>query len=395
MRRIKFLLVFVLLALLLSAAMGPMHAQEPHIGSSIDQIRWLTYNDPRFDFTIEYPSNWTVQPRTDNPDATGEVLVFAGPEREKGRSPYIAIGHYLYAVKSRDSLADWTARYPLQFPASEIQISETREFLVDGAEAVYIRGRSPLTEYQYTNIRQGRVVWFAWANFGDSADTQDFEIYNHMAASLKFGDQSPISLQDIYGSDFRPNGLNSFSSGSAKSHHLAALLPQRPQIASNWWSPVLNSYGNQWPITCGSAMHRNGSYYAADVGAPENWQVRTANVGQVEFTGWNPSGYGNLVKMGPYGGGVGYRHYYAHLIGITWPATQVGNYIDRDVMIGWVGGTGGVPVHLHFHVQDGQYESISNGVTLVGMYGFRDNPDDPYYPCNDGVSHYNCAWMGR
>ena len=30
--------------------------------------QWDTFTDPRYDFTVEYPSGWIVTPRTDGPD---------------------------------------------------------------------------------------------------------------------------------------------------------------------------------------------------------------------------------------------------------------------------------------------------------------------------------------
>jgi murein DD-endopeptidase MepM/ murein hydrolase activator NlpD len=162
------------------------------------------------------------------------------------------------------------------------------------------------------------------------------------------------------------------------------------ELASGWLSPIIATppYG----VTCGSSAHVNGALYAADVAVPYGAPVYAAHGGVIEIAGWDPSGYGNLVKLRP-ADFTGYRHYYAHLKDIHSSVKgNIGAHVDKDQLIGWVGNTGNVTgTHLHFHVQN----DLGVGVTLIGMTGFTDNSNDPYYPSNDGVSHYPCAWMGR
>lgn len=53
-------------------------AQAQPVPVEAGAIRWLTYVDPRFDFSIRYPSNWQVVPRDDSdPNAVSGILVFA------------------------------------------------------------------------------------------------------------------------------------------------------------------------------------------------------------------------------------------------------------------------------------------------------------------------------
>jgi len=361
--------------------------------SAAPATQWLVYSDPRFDFSLEYPADWTVQPRTDDPTTISEVLVFASPELNSSGAPYsISIGQYLYEINTKDTLSNWTEQYPSEFTAAEIETSIKRIKTVSQSVALYIRGRNPVSEYQFTNIRRGSVVWFVYANYGDSADSSYNEIYDHVVNSFKFGRKSPNTLQDIYGSSFGlgnlPSTLTLARQGSPK-NGLAKLLPRPNDLGAPWKSPVFKNGGNLWPVTCGSPLHTQGATYAADVQASYNWDVYAANGGTVEKAGWE-AGYGNLVKINS----GGYRHVYGHLSSIQL-GINVNTVVFVDTKIGRVGNTGGVPTHLHFHVQNGQFQSNSSGVTLVGMYVFNDNPSDNYYPSSDGVDHPNCASTGR
>jgi murein DD-endopeptidase MepM/ murein hydrolase activator NlpD len=160
------------------------------------------------------------------------------------------------------------------------------------------------------------------------------------------------------------------------------------ELGSGWWSPVVGNY----QVICGSAAHVNGALYAADIAAAEGTPVHAAKDGVIQFAGMDTTGYGNLVKLAS-GGGTGKRHYYAHLKDIhTSVKGQIGATVIKGQLIGWVGKTGNVTgPHLHFHVQN----PAGAGVNLIGMTVFTDNPSDPWYPSNNGVSHYNCAWIGR
>lgn len=41
-------------------------AQAQPASQEAGSVRWLTYVDPRFDFSIRYPSDWEVIPRNDD-----------------------------------------------------------------------------------------------------------------------------------------------------------------------------------------------------------------------------------------------------------------------------------------------------------------------------------------
>lgn len=392
-RLILALLVFILTC-------GRVDAQVSRSWSANDDFRWAVYTDPRFDFTIEYPADWKVQPRTDDPAMVSEQLVFTSPVEDHNTAQYqIVIGQYMSEIGQEDNLSSWTDRYPKHFASEDIKVSLRRYLEVGRSDAIYVRGASPLTEFQFTNIRRGRLVWFVWANYGDSVTSQYSSIYDHMVSALVFGSKAPNTLQEMYGTGFQsasPSALVLHNNTDRIAHlptatSFVAPIAITPAIANSWWSPVLKQNGNMISVTCGSTFHIDGETYAADVAAPYGYSVYAAMGGTVEIAGWDPSGFGNLVKLSSTNN---YRHYYAHLSGIA-GALYVGKWVSQTEYVGTVGNSGSVPTHLHFHVQIGNYVNSSTPVTLIGMTGFADNPNDPYYPRHDGITHTNCAYMGR
>ena len=407
----KCFAVFVLVALLLSAALpnatstavaaegGPgTNLPDPTSDdSSIAQaMPWQTYTDTRFDFTMQ-----VVQPRTDRPDVLSEVLTFFEALTNETGTQYhqIVVGQYLYEIESDASLVEWTDRYPTQFSPDKIKTSVKKNFKVSAADAIYVRGASPLTEYQYTSIRQGNVVWFVWANFGDSAPLQTARIYNHMVASLKFGGKAPRALREIYGEKFQPGTVpavgqqqpsaTTSKNSSAKTPGMASMVFRPLALGTNWWSPVLKNNGNPYSVKCGSPAHaqHQGEKYAADVSTPVGMGVYAAEAGTVAIAGWDNSGFGNLVKLNR---SDSYSSYYAHLSAISGLA-YVGAGIVRGAYVGNSGDTGpsGTPHHLHFHVQfGGTNVDNSQPVNLTGMTGFTPNGS---YPSSNAV----CGTMGR
>lgn len=211
-------------------------------------------------------------------------------------------------------------------------------------------GESAATKLQYLSIKNGNMVWFVWANFNKSSDPKYNEVFEIMKASLRLGEGLPQRLQDIYGELFEPLPL------PLGSLHVEQIDATRSMVvnSSQWDVPV---YGN-WTVNCGSPYHTNGASHSADIAAYQYTDVVAARGGSVLFSGWDNSGYGNLIKLDT----SGYYHYYAHLQSIHSGNFTNGWYAAKDVHIGDVGGTGDVPVHLHFHVQTGS--STQSSATL-------------------------------
>jgi len=94
--------------------------------------------------------------------------------------------------------------------------------------------------------------------------------------------------------------------------------------------------------------------------------------------------YGNYVLI-DHGNGYGYATFYAHLASVS-PGIDIGTPINNtQTVIGYMGGSGGFPVHLHFAVL---YDANGNGVWEEVFQGYSEVVD-PYgwkpYGCRDVV----------
>ena len=358
-------------------------------GAQTASANWRSHVDNELDFQLRVPSHLEAQGRVDARGLFSEVLSFRAPAAGKVEAhafvPQIQVGQYLYTIEAGESLYDWTLRYRDFDGSSELNamVDEIEDTRVGGHEAVYVRGTSDLGAFQYFNVRRGETVWFLWSNFPGTRTQGMGRSLNRVAASFQFGDRAPQSLVEIYGFGFPVRTLDEAMTAASSATEVAT------RVSSSWWAPLLKNGASQWSITCGSSFHTNGARFAADVAASSGTSVKNAYAGAVVFSGWDTSGYGNLVKIGPSGG---YHHYYAHLSSTS---VTSGSSPGQGVEVGKVGNTGTSAVHLHHQVQSGASQSTATGITLVGMVGFTDNAADNWYPSNDGVSHYSCAWMGR
>jgi hypothetical protein len=145
-------IVVVLLALVLSAQVVNKAWAKPRF----DSTSWSTYVDPRYGFSLEYPTDWDVLPRDDREGTYGGVLTFA-PHSVQARaatSPRIVIGLYMVERDPEQPLVEWTDRYQQSnslFESSEITIQRPQSvqtLAADNHEAVSMRGVSPLTSFQ-------------------------------------------------------------------------------------------------------------------------------------------------------------------------------------------------------------------------------------------------------
>ncbi len=154
MREVKFLSMFVLLVLV-GNVMVPSGAAWANDG--IKKIRWLTYTDPRYVFSIEYPADWQVIPRDDK--GIGGTVSFSSPD---GLAK-IEVGLYLAERTGNTPLEKWTAQYDAvttSLGPIDFQIKAEKTILVGGQSALRREGISTLTEFKYVNIPFGNTVWF-------------------------------------------------------------------------------------------------------------------------------------------------------------------------------------------------------------------------------------------
>ena len=86
-----------------------------------------------------------------------------------------------------------------------------------------------------------------------------------------------------------------------------------------------------------------------DFGIPNGTPIMAAADGVVEKTGFEPSGYGNFVKLSHLDGATKYATYYAHLQSI---AVSIGQQVKAGVVVGLSNNTGAsTGPHLHFGIK--------------------------------------------
>ncbi|MBN2389457.1 MAG: M23 family metallopeptidase [Anaerolineae bacterium] len=404
MRKLKCVSMFVLLALLLGAVVDSTLTS-----AESREIRWLVYTDPQYDFSVEYPATWQVSPRNVQPGYVGGSVSFSqtqpGRVSECGKPIYVKveIGLYLEEREPSRSIVDWSEAYNTAgdiFAPGEVQIQDARQVKLSGLadrEAFREAGVSPLTEFTYVNVPHGKTVWFIWMN---STDKEDMVFFDHIFDSLRFGSNTPTTLQEIYGQDYkslssRPtweikavsHGLRSNQAPDAHIFSAARLL-----VPSNYQVPVGGptrryiACGNLNAPVCGGT-HTGSAARAIDIGLPTGISVRNSARAYVNWVGWNTQGYGWLVMLQDTV--HSYIAYYAHLSSINFANLSV-QPIPQGLEIGLSGNSGGEalnpPVvygpHLHFHVRTTGWAAVD----LAGM------PSLTLYSDPASSSYPNCGY---
>ncbi|MCP5098196.1 MAG: M23 family metallopeptidase [Chloroflexi bacterium] len=366
------LLLTFLFTLLVVSSMTAFVSETPITRNT--EGEWITYTDPRFDFTIEYPASWTLQPRKDNPDAIGERIIIAKPlisnDETSSQKIHIEIGLYIAERGVSQDLADWSNIYDEnhdEFDSGKILVLNADKRSQADKNIFYKEAISPLTPYTYINIPHGQVVWSIWMN---SINEQDQAVIEHIANSMRFSKGSPRSLKQAYGNNFVPQPL----------------IPQNESNSNVIWnsgtSLISASISNyRVPVTvwggikCGSinapvcgGTHSGGAAKAIDISVHYK-NVYAAATSNYYGSQWSNSGYGNLVKLQDTQNS--YVAYYAHLSWfVVYPSVPLG----QGHFIG-VSGESGSPgnEHLHFHVQT----TGGSPINLSGMTGLTLNSSFP------------------
>ncbi len=368
--------------------------------SNETQVGWMTYSDSRFDFSIQYPADWYILSRDDsNPSATSSVVTFTSidPSAKDAKEDQdiheingvqFVVGHYLAEFKSDHNISDWTDAYETvsnsASPEEVYRHYEKTDKSVDSENALSVKGESVLLEFQVTNVPHGEIVWFIWSNIGDSAKDEQKTLYDQVVASFSFGENTPKSLPEIYGDDFKPQPLEPRNATSILDlDSIPSATINLPSPASNWKAPIAS--GNQYDVNCGSSFHiddENHKYsrYAADIAMYKD-DVKSSHMSWVDFAGWANGGWGNLVMASTdHLFSNVYTLHYAHLKSIS---VSGGQQIGNGSHIGTSGNTGTSAYHLHFHIR-----SSTNSVDLTGMDGF--------YPDSDYPDNYaTCGYVQR
>lgn len=336
--------------------------------TSNSDIKWATYHDPRFDFSIEYPASWNVRFREDRPGFVGGTVTISEPEAREQLPCEIAtkieIGLYLVEREPSHALADWSEQYDENydlFAPDEILVQKTEGHTWKGREVFQKEAISPLTEYTYLNVPQGRVVWFLWMN---SIDEEHKSILEQMGRSMKFGKNAPTRLQDAYGDqNFSRSLLLEFE---GRKHSLWRNGGFLVSIANDYRTPVSASasilYGSANSSKC-DGTHSGSAAKAIDINVGIGNTVKNSATSYSNSAGWNNSGYGYLVTM--YDSQNNYIAYYAHLHWIDYSTLYSYWPVPQGYRIGISGDSGAGGAHLHFHVRTTGWSAVD----LAGMPG--------------------------
>jgi murein DD-endopeptidase MepM/ murein hydrolase activator NlpD len=141
---------------------------------------------------------------------------------------------------------------------------------------------------------------------------------------------------------------------------LGGFVPQTGNIQVQADSAVIEAQTNlvtqkgmQYPVESVRINQNYGFFHpGVDFGGPKGTPIKPIMRGVVAYSGWDRSGYGNLVVLTHKNG---FDSYYAHLSKIE---VAIGQTVDMNTEIGEMGATGhATGPHLHLEIHQ-------NGVSL-------------------------------
>ncbi len=374
-RRLKLRCMVTALALA-SLALGllvvPGRTVQGLSAGSSGKAGWSTYADTRYDFAVEYPSDWYVVPRRDAPGWYGEVLTFSNlPSPRQGVAAHatvVNVGFYLVEIEPGQQLADWAELYDKR--ANEGSVAQAEA--IGRASIAAPQGQGLLSTYRSsecdTRVAQtvnGSLVWFVWSN----ANGSELEVFKHAVSTLRFGPRSPHSLRAAYGEAFQPFRLTE----RALPGTTASPMSEPPPEGQGFRLPFTGwRYVTQGP-TCGT--HTGGYLEAIDYGLAEGENVKSTGDGTVYFAGWANDCGGNTVSISH--GGTVFTSHYKHLREFR---VSSGQSVSKGQVIALSGNTGSCTdgPHLHFEVRVnyGDYHTVWIRTLPTTTY-YSGDPNNP------------------
>lgn len=160
-----------------------------------------------------------------------------------------------------------------------------------------------------------------------------------------------------------------------------AWIPTGLKWPTNIYTMALSDFGDDWVKSCGGLIKKHtGIDLSLSAGTPiyaMYWGTVKAKFLSSPTSDW---GHAVTISHGYGASGNWWTSTYHHID----PVVNVGQYINRGQLIGYVHWTNAFPTHLHFGVRDSTYSNISNVGALPqtaceGYPAFPEYFEDPWY----------------
>lgn len=367
-----------------------------------------TYTNDQYHIVFQYPTEWTL---TDARLGSSSIAI----EREDGQ---VFVGHHEFTISETMSISEFANLYQeISIAASSTNISAKYERTVAGVTAYVLEAESNKTPYSVAQLRIGSMGWYVWCN-SRTHSSATFTAFEQILSTFTFNATTPKHPNDrrVFGAthlamDFLQVPLvmehlakrdGSSVAVSSSSFHTMATCGECCGAGCNfgptgtpfWCSCCQQNcgghqqacrsqgYGSSYctggggggpmgsfqspkagAIWCGSGYHTGSANWACDVQGARNDRISAVNGGSVSSSGWDNTGYGDMVIINH---GSDIYAIYAHLAS---RAVTAGTQVQKGALVGGMGNSGTSAVHLHFHLRNGAYA----GLNPNGMPGFRGN----------------------
>ena len=141
----------------------------------------------------------------------------------------------------------------------------------------------------------------------------------------------------------------------------AVKQPAKPVAKPVSNTPKVGTGRMVWPVAGRITQYFSGAHNGLDIAIAANTPIHAADAGKVIWSGWRTDGLGYAVFIDH---GNGLMTIYGHMI--RQPSVRVGQYVDRNQVIGNIGSTGrSTGPHTHFIVKQGTGRNYRNPLSYL------------------------------
>ena len=387
MRKVKFVSVLVLLALLallVSVVPGAVMGQVPPpkwsapattrglveqflpVGADVPRRsgQSVIYHDEVYAYAIEVPDQWLIEPTPK--EGWGGVAQFTRlPSDSAGKhiprdtetdwakigGLRVAIGVIARPCPPGESLSAFAEAYEraeaTDMPPDEWKMMPSETITLQTADGIAYEGVKQVREVMGMTLityyfSVGRGVLFVWRTPAASSWDADFD---RLFRSLRLSPETEANIENHLGRVWEREAISERPPAGAEEMQRSTAWYQDPP---GWGLPfsgvrLISQGPGCW------TTHQGWLYESIDYSMPVGTAVQATDSGHVIFAGWSSGGWGNLVKLRHVSDG--FDSWYAHLSsfgGGIYPWRSVWQY----QVVGWSGNTGtSTGPHLHFHAE--------------------------------------------